>query len=109
MASLRLMENENCPMCSSCFGILLSFFRFERPASRSPVVTEQVQPSPNAHTSLHESLGVRNGAGAGGHGNYQAMGHGNYQAMGGTPTHRVSARSYCYTYMYTLVSCMKQL
>lgn len=101
MASLRLMENENCPMCSSCFGILLSFFRFERPASRSPVVTEQVQPSPNAHTSLHESLGVRNGAGAGG--------HGNYQAMGGTPTHRVSARSYCYTYMYTLISCMKQL
>lgn len=62
--------------------------KFERPASRSPVVTEQVQPSPNAHTSLHESLGVRNGAGAGGHGNYQAMGHGNYQAMGGTPTHR---------------------
>ncbi|XP_078332885.1 synaptotagmin-7-like isoform X3 [Crassostrea virginica] len=53
--------------------------RFERPTGRSPVVTEQVQPSPNAHTSLNENLGVRNGAG---------VGHGHYQAMGGTPTHR---------------------
>nr|XP_022288260.1 synaptotagmin-7-like isoform X3 [Crassostrea virginica] len=53
--------------------------KFERPTGRSPVVTEQVQPSPNAHTSLNENLGVRNGAG---------VGHGHYQAMGGTPTHR---------------------
>ncbi|XP_056015084.1 synaptotagmin-7-like isoform X2 [Ostrea edulis] len=55
--------------------------KFERPSSRNPVVTEQVQPSANAHTSLNESLGVRNGASAG-------PGPGNYQAMGGTPTHR---------------------
>ncbi|XP_061195029.1 synaptotagmin-7-like isoform X1 [Saccostrea echinata] len=53
--------------------------RFERPSSRNPVVTEQVQPSPNAHTSLNESLGIRNGTEAGPL---------NYQAMGGTPTHR---------------------
>ena len=87
MAGVRLMENENCPMCPSCFGVLLSFFRFERPTGRSPVVTEQVQPCPNAHTPLNENLGVRNGAG---------VGHGHYQAMGGTPTHRVSI---FYTYI----------
>lgn len=59
MAGVKLLNSEECPesLCSSCFGFL-NFFRFERPAERR-VVTEHVQPSPTASTTLHDSLGPR--------------------------------------------------
>lgn len=72
-----MVQSEQCPLCPSCFGAIFSFFRFERPG-RNAVVTEHVQPLPNAHSGLNEQLGV------------SRQGNNSYQAMSNTTNHRVS-------------------
>ncbi|KAK3098291.1 hypothetical protein FSP39_018019 [Pinctada imbricata] len=79
MTQFRALEIENCGSCSSCFQMLFSFLRFERPGRNHQVVTENVQPNLATHTSLHESLGSRSSTGS------------NYQTM--TPSHKPLSQS----------------
>lgn len=79
-ATMSDMYGENsCPFCPSCFGVIFSFFRFERPG-RSQVVTEHVQPMPNSNTALNDSLGVS-----------RQSSTGSYHTMASTHPHRVSS------------------
>lgn len=77
-STAKLVEAENySPLCSSCFRMFFSLFRFERP-SRNPVVAEHVQPSSSTHSALNDSLGMRNP------GTYQSIN------SAGPQNHRVS-------------------
>ena len=77
-STAKLVDTENfSPLCSSCFRMFFSLFRFERPG-RNPVVTEHVQPSPTTNSALNDSLGMRNP------GSYQSI------ANSGQHAHRVS-------------------
>lgn len=79
-STAKLVDTENfSPLCSSCFRMFFSLFRFERPG-RNPVVTEHVQPSPTTNSALNDSLGMRNP------GSYQSI------ANSGQHAHRTLAQ-----------------